>query len=241
MGDTAQTPGDAGAPEPEKPPEPVNPEPRDPLSPPLKDTWDGALDPLEALREGRQGPFEAFVRTESRRFLAFFDRLGAPRAEAEDLVQETFLKLFRLAASPDTAYAAQGRFLPFALRVAKNAWIDRRRRNASRPRSRGSEAEELALERAASGAPAPGTVLETNEESARIRAAVDALSDTHRLVFELGVFEERPYAEISEILEIPVGTVKSRMHNAVRKVRAALEAPAAEAAPARRAQGGTDR
>jgi len=221
----------------------------------LKETWDGESDPLVALREGRPGPFEAFVGAETRRFLAFFDRLGAPRAESEDLVQETFLKLFRLAsahpgssAHPGTGvhpgtgapYRPEGRFLAFAFRVAKNAWIDRRRREAARPRRAlesgpaGGDtggAVEDALDRATARASAaqdssgPDAVAERLEEAARIRDVVGTLPDAHRLVFELGILEERPYAEISEILEIPVGTVKSRMHNAVRKVRAALDGP----------------
>ena len=222
------------------PPDSANHPPRPPLEALLKEIWDGESDPLVALREGRPGPFEAFVGAETRRFLAFFDRLGAPRAESEDLVQETFLKLFRLASThpgADAPYRPEGRFLAFAFRVAKNAWIERRRREAARPRRAwevGSGRPELegseegALDRArvrtgaAPDASGPDAVAERLEEAARIRDVVGTLPDAHRLVFELGVLEERPYAEISEILEIPVGTVKSRMHNAVRKVRSAL-------------------
>ena len=55
-----------------------------------------------------------------------------------------------------------------------------------------------------------------------LRAALAELPDKHRLVFELGILQELPYADISAALEIPVGTVKSRMFHAVRKLREAL-------------------
>ncbi|MEM8713369.1 MAG: sigma factor, partial [Planctomycetota bacterium] len=98
----------------------------------MKDSWDGERDPLAALLKGRQGPFEAFVRAETRTLLGFFARLGAGRSEAEDLTQETFLKLYRLAV-PDLslaprgtsgtpsapAYQARGQFRGFAFRVAR--------------------------------------------------------------------------------------------------------------------------
>ena len=61
-----------------------------------------------------------------------------------------------------------------------------------------------------------------------LRQALESLTEPHRLVFELAVYQERPYGEISELLQIPVGTVKSRMHNAV----AALKQLLAEQPPA---------
>ncbi len=53
-----------------------------------------------------------------------------------------------------------------------------------------------------------------------MRQALSRLTEPHRLVLELAVYQEMPYAEISRVLDIPVGTVKSRMHNCVRALRA---------------------
>jgi RNA polymerase sigma-70 factor (ECF subfamily) len=55
-----------------------------------------------------------------------------------------------------------------------------------------------------------------------IERAVDALPEEQRMVLVLGLVQSLPYAEVSEILDIPVGTVKSRMHAAVGRVREAL-------------------
>ena len=185
----------------------------------MKRTWDSDRDPLAALRAGNPGLFEAFVIEQSPVFLAFFRRLGAPRTEAEDLVQEVFLKMFRHAKS----YEPTGRFQAFAFRIARNAWIDRQRRDGVRPlRALGEEEDDgqpLAL---AAPDPSPGIHAERREEVGRVTAALSRLSEPHRLVFELGVVEELPYSEISRLLEIPEGTVKSRMFNAVRKLRELL-------------------
>ncbi len=227
----------------------------------LKDTWDGERDPLAALRAGRSGPFEAFVQAEIRTFLGFFFRLGANRSEAEDLTQDTFLKLYassaqvsgssaqvqavdatkgdppkagaeteteieiEAAASP-VRYDARGQFAGYAFRVARNVWIDRVRKSAG----------DRSVSESDSGTGLGGVDVHADprieqpearamriESSERIREAVASLPESHREVFELAVVEELPYAAISEALDIPIGTVKSRMHNAVRRVRTALE------------------
>ena len=184
-------------------------------------TWDTDRDPLEALRAGDRGPFEAFVRSETSTFLGFFRRLGADEAEAEDLVQEVFLKLFQSARS----YQPAGRFGAFAFRIARNAWIDRRRRGGLRARPTGGDDDPDTEPRERwpeDGAPGPRVVAERREEAARLREALATLPEHHRLVFELGVIQERPYSEISQLLEIPEGTVKSRMFHAVRRLRELL-------------------
>jgi RNA polymerase sigma-70 factor (ECF subfamily) len=194
----------------------------------LKGAWDSDRDPLSALREGDPEPFEAFVAERAGTFLGFFRRLGAGPAEAEDLVQELFLKLFRHAET----YQPSGRFGAFAFRVARNAWIDRQRRRAASPTAPASGEEDLPgapgpTEQAVDPADGPGERLAQLEEAARVRRALARLSERHRLVFELGVLQELSYAEISELLEIPEGTVKSRMFYAVRKLREALGAAGA--------------
>ncbi len=180
----------------------------------MKGSWDDGLDPLSALREGDPARFEAFVRAEVGTLVGFFLRQGAERAEAEDLTQEVFLRLFRSADS----YDARDRFSAYTWRVARDAWIDRRRRRVFR----GEGGED---ERGRFGGDLPdeheGTLedLERTEEAGRVHTAVAKLSESHRQVFELGVVQELPYATIAEMLEVPIGTIKSRMFHAVRNLR----------------------
>lgn len=189
----------------------------------MTEDWKAESDPLVALGEGDTKPFEAFVIHETPTFLAFFRRLGAQPSEAEDLTQDLAFKLYRQADS----YRAEGRFRAFAFRVARNLWIDRVRKVGREPRrTQGpvgddmpSLLDSLADERQAE----PGRALEQREEAERLILALVQLSEGQRLVFELGVMQELPYQEISEILDVPVGTVKSRMFHAVRNLRSALE------------------
>jgi RNA polymerase sigma-70 factor (ECF subfamily) len=194
----------------------------------LKGTWDSERDPLVALRAGDNSLFEAFVAKETRTFLGFFRRLGVSHSEAEDLVQDLFLKLFRHAAN----YQPSGRFQAFAFRIARNAWIDRSRRAALRPKSIDATDDDgksyAGLELLASE-PGPHEVVERREEVGRVEGALVHLSDGQRLVFELGVVQELPYNEIARILEIPEGTVKSRMFHALRKLKSVLQEPVADA------------
>jgi len=191
----------------------------------LKGSWDSDRDPLTALREGDPAPFEAFVAAEGTSFLGFFRRLGASPGEAEDLVQELFLKMFRHAPT----YQASGRFAAFAFRIARNAWIDRQRRRAAAPRPTGEEQDSdraRALADARDPGSPPADALERAEDAARVRRALARLPEHQRLVFELGVLQELSYDEIGGLLEIPEGTVKSRMFYAVRKLREELEGAA---------------
>lgn len=182
--------------------------------------WDHREDPLEALRDGNPGPFEAFVRSETSTFLAFFRRLGARPAEAEDLTQDTLLKMFRHA----SGYQHQGRFTAYAFRVARNAWIDRARRRGARPQEAvgGTDEETLRPDPISTREEEPGVALTRRDEADRLKSALAELGEPHRLVFELGVMQDMPYAEIASMLEVPVGTVKSRMFHAVRKLRQVL-------------------
>lgn len=189
----------------------------------MKADWSNSPDPLAALQAGDLSPFERFVQIETTTFLGYFRRLGAGLDEAEDLTQELFLRLYRHA----DRYRPGARFEAFCFRIARNAWIDFERRRAVRPRAAAGTEEEDArdLEHLSPGdrQVAPDHAAELRDEAARLRAGLAELSAGHREVFELAVVQERPYPEISELLGIPVGTVKSRMHVAAKRLRAFLE------------------
>jgi RNA polymerase sigma-70 factor (ECF subfamily) len=175
-------------------------------------------DPLAALQAGDPRAFEAFVRARAGSLAGFFQQLGAERGEAEDLTQDVFLKLYRGAAH----YRAEGSFAAYCMRLARNAWIDRQRRRAARPAELFAAADAPESEPEGRERP-PGAALEAREEEARLRRALGSLPSGQARAFDLAVIRARPYAEVAAALGIPVGTVKSRVHHAVRALRAALE------------------
>lgn len=202
----------------------------------------GEIDWLLRHRDGEPNAFRQLVDAYRERMLQFFYRLCWDRDRAEDLAQELFLKLV-LASK---RYRPEGRMATFVYRVATNLWIDHYRQ--LRPRPRFQSYDQVVLP----GDDAPTTIdyagadvsppqqLADGEERQALRRALERLTEPHRLVFELAVYQERPYGEISELLGIPVGTVKSRMHNAVtalKQMLAATGAAAADGAVARRSGG----
>ncbi len=189
----------------------------------MRGAWDEPTqDPLSALRDGDPTPFERFVVLEAATLLGFFRRLGAPAEEAEDLAQETLLKLYRNA----QRYEARERFSSFVFRVARNAWIDSQRRRSVRPERAaggGGDDDPDRAARVTAEQPEAGAGLDSRTRAAALLDALGALPEGQRAVFELGALQELPYEEVSEVLGIPVGTVKSRMFHAVRRLRERLK------------------
>lgn len=177
---------------------------------------------LARYRDGDPTAFRALVDHFQARMVQFFYRLCWDRDRAEDLCQDLFLKLMQGC----RRYRPEGKLSTFVYRVATNLWIDHYR--AQRPQRRLFSLDQAAYDGPAMEVtghePQPAQVVEGDEEKARLRKALETLTEPHRIVFELAVYQERPYAEISELLGIPVGTIKSRMHNAIAALKVILTA-----------------
>jgi RNA polymerase sigma-70 factor, ECF subfamily len=187
---------------------------------PLPD-GDGDVDLLAQYREGDRHAFRQLVDLYRDRMLQFFYRLCWDRDRAEDLVQDLFLKLLRCS----RRYRPEGKLGTFIYRVATNLWIDHYRQMKPRPRFYSFDqvtlpgGDDAAPREYAGSGPTPLQEVADSEEKAAMRLALERLTEPHRIVFELAVYQGRPYGEISELLGIPVGTVKSRMHNTVQALK----------------------
>lgn len=204
---------------------------------------DGSVDLLACYRAGDPTAFKQLVDQYRDRMLQFFYRLCWDRDRAEDLAQELFLKLLL----GSRRYRPEGRLSTYVYRVAKNLWIDHYRQMKPRPRFYSYDqatlpgAEHDVPREYAGPGPTPIKALAEDEEKAAMRRALESLTEPHRIVFELAVYQELPYQEISDLLEIPVGTVKSRMHNTVLALKRLLgdaSSRAADADEPRRGTGG---
>ncbi|MCK5941171.1 MAG: sigma-70 family RNA polymerase sigma factor [Planctomycetes bacterium] len=182
-------------------------------------------DLLARYRDGDAQAFRELVDRYRDRMLQFFFRLCWDRDRAEDLTQELFIKLML----GSKRYRPEGRMATFVYRVATNLWIDHYRAQRPRPRFFSFDQvvhpdDDRAPRQYAGDEPGPEEQMVDSEERAVMRRALERLTEPHRLVFELAVYQERPYGEISELLGIPVGTVKSRMHNATTALKEMLAA-----------------
>jgi RNA polymerase sigma-70 factor (ECF subfamily) len=179
------------------------------------------VDLLQKFREGDRAAFTEIVGEYQQPLIRFFYRLCWDRDRAEDMTQDVFLRVLR----NSKKYEARGRLSTFLFRVATNLWIDEYRSRQPRPRmfsleQAGWSSDPDPVRRDPPSTQAgPAEVASTGEETQQLRDALEKLTEPHRLVFELAIYQEMPYEQISEALGIPVGTVKSRMHNTVRFLR----------------------
>ena len=129
---------------------------------------------------------------------------------AEDLVQETFLRLWRSAPSFDPD---RGSVRTFLFTIARRAAVDLWRRRRDRIEVAGSEIEPVVEDEA----------FEALLVSLDVRDALDELSEKHREVLELHYRGDLTQQQISERLEVPLGTVKTRTYHALRALKGKLE------------------
>ncbi len=181
----------------------------------------GSHDLLGRSRDGDRAALAELVETMGPRLKGFFLRLGAQESTAEDLSQDVFLRVLN---SMDR-YQESGRLDAYLLRIARNLWIDSRRRH--RPITAGDGVLDSPDERL----PGPVAAADAHDRAAQLRLALAQCEADTRELLELAVLQRLPYAEVSVILDIPVGTVKSRVYYALRRLRervAALDPRAGE-------------
>ena len=171
----------------------------------------GSSDLLQRFRDGEVEAFSRLVEDLGPRLKGFFLRQGAQGSTAEDLTQHVFLRVFQ---SIDR-YQPSGRLDAYFLRIARNLWIDSRRKKRAY-----SAGENLPQE--ADQGPSPSDLADVEGRKDALRNAMASLDDSTRELLDLAVLQDLPYREVSAILDIPVGTVKSRVFYSLGRLRGLL-------------------
>lgn len=166
-------------------------------------------------RDRDRAAFRQLFEEYARRVASYMMKQGADPATAEELAQETLLTVWRKAAlySPE-----KGAVSTWIFTIARNLRIDRIRREFA-----WQELPDDMSETIASDDIAPDDAVTARQHEIRVRAALDGLSPEQREVVVLAYIEGLSHHEIAARLNLPLGTVKSRMRLAYQKVRAALE------------------
>jgi RNA polymerase sigma-70 factor (ECF subfamily) len=174
-----------------------------------KNRLDPDLNLVERCVSGDEAAWETLVRSHTRRVYGFCYRFTGRDSEAQDLTQEVFLRVFR---SLKSYRSDEGAFATWLARVSRNLLIDHYRRT-KQDRSTDSIEEQLPMieERAATSA-RPEGLLAGREASEVLQAALQRLSPDLREAVILRDLQEMEYREIAEVLNIPEGTVKSRLN-----------------------------
>jgi RNA polymerase sigma-70 factor (ECF subfamily) len=165
-----------------------------------------------ALRRDRTA-FAALFGFYAPRIKAMLMRMGEGAEAAEDIAQDTLLTIWRKAVQYDPARASAAAWV---YAIARNLRIDRLRQD--------QRAKAFALYEATETeeAEGPDGSLDTAERERRVRAAMQALPDEQAVVVKLSFFEGRAHGDIAESLQLPLGTVKSRLRLAMSRLRNVL-------------------
>jgi len=170
-------------------------------------------DVLCAVADQDKASFSSLFRHFAPRVKSYMLRLGSDDSQAEELAQETMATVWRKAAQYDPARAAASTWI---FTIARNLRIDAFRRT-KRPEL---DPEDPAL---VPDAPPQGdAVVEHKQNAARIQVALAELPDEQRQVLHMSFFDEKTHSEIAESLDLPLGTVKSRIRLAFGRVKASL-------------------
>ena len=176
---------------------------------------------LQEHRRGRSERFELLVRRYSQELFRFAYRLLGSPAAAEDIVQETFLQVHLSMERFDVSR----RFRPWVFTIAANKARDYLRSQKRRPEvpldavaDRSSDGSASFSDLLSGRSVGPAVALEREERSSRVRQLVEQLPLHLKEVLVLGYYHGFAYKEMANVLDVPIGTIKSRLHSAVAKM-----------------------
>ncbi len=187
---------------------------------------------MQAYQQGETAALETLVRRHADNLMGYLCRMTRSREQAEDLFQETFLRVHTRARS----FHGTGRFKAWLFSIATHLTLDSIRRRARHPEHPPADETpditplaELIPDRA----PGPADTVVKSEQARLVREALDTLPPGQRAALVLAFYEGHSYPEAARILGCTVGTVKTHISRALRTLAARLP----DAAPAPTAGG----
>lgn len=196
---------------------------------PAKNPQDGVPDEtlLERLRNGRREMLGPLVRRYERELYGYLHRYLGDAELAADVFQNTFVAVFVKIQQYEPGRPAR----PWLYAIATNQAIDALRRQKRRHERTvdpgnedGADPSRSLFEMLAAREPDPAATAEGSELAVQVREAVDSLPDLLRQAIVLAYFQGLKYQEIADVLNIPLGTVKSRLNAAMTKLAEAWHA-----------------
>ena len=183
--------------------------------------------PPSERSEGKPVPsiesFDKIVYDYQRRLYGFALRMTGNREDAEEIVQDAFVRAYRALGKMSVEQRSELRLQPWLYTITLN--VTRNRLRSKRPTNVALDSladPDALLRETHEGPPRPETIVEQNAEVALVERALLQLPMHLRAAATLRFIEGRSHPEIAEILHQPIGTVKSHVHRAVRILRKIL-------------------
>ena len=164
------------------------------------------------LRRGDRDACRELIRIHHTAVYGYLRRLGADASRAEDLTQDTYFRAWRTIESLRQAASLRS----WLLTIARNEFFQR---------MRAGRIETVGLEQAmdgSSGVPRAEDIVERSERDSALRDAVSRLEPDLKEAIALHYFQELSFREVAAVLGVPSGTAKSRIHQALNRLRALL-------------------
>lgn len=168
----------------------------------------------QRMKAGERRAYEEFVDSFGPRVHRLVTRHVANAADADDVTQEIFIDIYRGIGG----FRGDSALMTWVYRIAVNHCA----RHAMRRKTDSVPYEDEALGRLPDWRPGPAESAARSELKAQVRGSLDTLTQEHRTVVILHELHGLTYAECAELLSVPVGTVKSRLSNAFRRMRVNL-------------------
>jgi RNA polymerase sigma factor (sigma-70 family) len=178
---------------------------RQALSNRVKETMLRRETDIDLIEQSLEGSGRAFKKLVERYYSLVYSVVRGiigNRDEVEDVTQEVFIKVYRKLAT----FRGEARLSTWIYRIARNEAIN----VAKRARPDAGPLDEA--DRLASDIPGPDRRLEQRITASLVEELLSSLDEQYRVVLELRYMGEKSYAEIAEIMEIPIGTVKTYIH-----------------------------
>ena len=177
---------------------------------------------------GDRAAFATLYERTSSHLFAVVLRINRDRAQAEDILQEVYVSIWRAASSFD---AAQSQPLTWLTRIARNRAIDSLRRSRTQPQTQspgtisgGADAEDDSVyDTVADSAPGPLDLLDRAADARSLGECMERLSALQRQSVALAFFHGLSHAEVAEQLRQPLGTVKSWVRRALQSLKSCLQ------------------
>jgi RNA polymerase sigma-70 factor (ECF subfamily) len=175
---------------------------------------------IAACLAGDHAAFGHLVRQYQDRLFHTVYRLVDHPEDAQDVVQETFLNAYQSL----NGFKGDSLFFTWLYRIAVNTAISLKRKKKAALRIDASRNGEQGVEPPdPSVASQPGHALERAEQERRVHQALNRLSPEHRAVLVLKDMEGQKYETMAEVLQVPIGTIRSRLHRARLELRELLD------------------
>jgi RNA polymerase sigma-70 factor, ECF subfamily len=181
---------------------------------------------VDRLKRGEASAYREMMRLYERRLFAFCLGFLRQEDEAMDAVQDSFIKVFKKVHT----FRGDAQFSTWLFRIARNLCLDRCRRKARVPMDELDDARAYdsprnpgpALLSTSTTGSNPDTETMRAELRSEIASALDVLSDAHKEILLLREVEGLAYNEIAEVLDVPIGTVMSRLFHARKNMQRRL-------------------